>query len=202
MESTNKRNSNNSFIIACITIISCVLGMYIAYRVIEYNQLLASLSCFSGVILGLVISNQISRFLNPDNPLFDFGKHITNRKSIKVVTVSICLFIFGMSISTIRTGDAAKAEEADLYNRVYSYDSDLTYKDLDPGTCNYEDCDSPPKDGKLYCHIHCCDEDGCNHSTDPFISYCDSHNCTYPGCSGDRYKAQNSNYCQTHYVHQ
>lgn len=41
--------------------------------------------------------------------------------------------------------------------------------------CMYEDCDSKRAEGRLYCHIHKCNEPGCMHETSPLQSYCEQH---------------------------
>ena len=41
--------------------------------------------------------------------------------------------------------------------------------------CMYEDCDSKRVEGRLYCHIHKCNEPGCTHETSPIQSYCEQH---------------------------
>ena len=41
--------------------------------------------------------------------------------------------------------------------------------------CMYEDCDSKRADGRLYCHIHKCNESGCMRETSPLQDYCEEH---------------------------
>ena len=41
--------------------------------------------------------------------------------------------------------------------------------------CMYIDCDDPRAEGRLYCHIHKCNELGCMHETSPLQSYCEQH---------------------------
>ena len=41
--------------------------------------------------------------------------------------------------------------------------------------CMYEDCDSKRAEGRLYCHIHKCNEPGCMHETSPIQDYCEEH---------------------------
>lgn len=41
--------------------------------------------------------------------------------------------------------------------------------------CMYEDCDRTRAEGRLYCHIHKCNEPGCMRETSPIQDYCDQH---------------------------
>ena len=81
---------------------------------------------------------------------------------------------------------------------THDYSYFFTTRKRKDGKCAMSHCDRYAQDEKIYCGIHGCCIDTCNHSKDPAAHCCEIHSCAYDGCGMHRYNYANSRYCQVH----